>query len=124
MGSVSLRQAILTEKCPHCRQGNLFAGRPYDIGKFYRMHRHCPACGQLLEPEPGFYFGAMFVAYGMLVLMSGFTWLLLFFLFHPPFAMYVIVILVLNILLLPFIFRYSRTLFLFGFGGIKYIETQ
>ncbi len=111
---------MLTEKCPRCRQGNLFLTRAYTIRGFYKMHRHCPVCGQLLEPEPGFYFGAMFIAYGMLVFMSGFTWITLYFTFRPAFAVYPIVILILNVLLLPLIFRYSRVLFLFGFGGITF----
>ena len=84
------------------------------------MHRHCPVCEQTFEPEPGFYYGAMFISYGMLVTMSIFTWITLFFAVHPAFEVYVVVILILNVLLLPFIFRYSRTLFLYGFGGINF----
>jgi Protein of unknown function (DUF983) len=86
------------------------------------MYRYCSYCEQTFEPEPGFYFGAMFVSYGMVVIMSIMTWIFLFFIFHPAFEVYLVVILVLNVLLLPFIFRYSRTLYLFGFGSIKFIE--
>jgi Protein of unknown function (DUF983) len=86
------------------------------------MYRYCSYCEQTFEPEPGFYFGAMFVSYGMVVIMSIMTWIFLFFIFHPAFEVYLVVILVLNVLLLPFIFRYSRTLYLFGFGSIKFKE--
>lgn len=27
------------------------------------MHTECPVCGQKFEPEPGFYYGAMFISY-------------------------------------------------------------
>ncbi len=27
------------------------------------MYEHCPVCGQDYEPEPGFYYGAMFISY-------------------------------------------------------------
>jgi uncharacterized protein (DUF983 family) len=27
------------------------------------MHEKCDHCGQLFEPEPGYYFGAMFISY-------------------------------------------------------------
>lgn len=27
------------------------------------MHVECPVCGQKNEPEPGFYYGAMFISY-------------------------------------------------------------
>lgn len=29
------------------------------------MNSHCPQCGADLEPEPGFYFGAMFISYAI-----------------------------------------------------------
>lgn len=115
-------KAIIAEKCPRCHRGDLFITSAYNLKGFTRMHANCTVCKQTFEPEPGFYFGAMFVAYGLLVMMSILTWILLYFVFHPTFAAYIATILLLNVLLLPLIFRYSRTLFLFGFGGIKYNE--
>jgi uncharacterized protein (DUF983 family) len=122
MGKVSVVRAIKEEKCPRCHKGNLFITSAFNIRGFYKMHPSCPACEQTFEPEPGFYYGAMFISYGMLVFMSITTWIILFFAFNPVFEVYVVVILILNVLLLPFIFRYSRTLYLFGFGGIRYNE--
>jgi len=120
----SVSKAIIDEKCPRCHHGNLFITSAYKLNGFYKMHRQCPVCNQTYEPEPGFYFGAMFVAYGLLVIMAMIIWLALYFLFHPGIEVYIIVISILNILLLPFIFRYSRVLFLFCFGGIKYNEKR
>jgi hypothetical protein len=46
------------------------------------MNKVCPACGQRFEPEPGFYFGAMFISYIFLAFFClGFTGLLVFY-FH------------------------------------------
>ena len=122
MSRKSRIEAIKKQKCPRCHQGDLFTTSAFNIGGFYKMHPKCLECEQTFEPEPGFYYGAMFISYGMLVIMSISTWVILFFAFKPVFEVYVIVILILNVLLLPFIFRYSRTLFLFGFGGISYKE--
>jgi uncharacterized protein (DUF983 family) len=116
----SVSRAIKDEKCPRCHKGDLFVTSAFKLNGFYKMHRQCPVCKQTFEPEPGFYFGAMFISYGMLVIMSIMIWISLFFLFRPAFAVYVVVILILNVLLLPFIFRYSRTLYLYGFGGISF----
>ncbi len=33
----------------------------------FKMHANCPNCGANLEPEPGFYYGAMFISYGITV---------------------------------------------------------
>ena len=116
----SIFKAIKYKKCPRCHQGDLFVTSAFKLNGFYKMNRQCPVCEQTFEPEPGFYYGAMFISYGMLVVMAILTWLILFFAFHPAFAVYVIVILLLNVLLLPFIFQYSRTLYLYGFGGIRF----
>jgi len=35
------------------------------------MPEHCDICGQKFEPEPGFYYGAMFISY----ILSGFFFL-------------------------------------------------
>ena len=120
MGNESVFKAIKDEKCPRCHQGELFVTSAFKLSSFYKMYRKCPACDQTFEPEPGFYYGAMFISYGMLVIMSIITWVFLFFVFQPIFEVYVVVILILNVLLLPFIFRYSRTLYLYGFGGINF----
>ena len=122
MSRKSRIEAIKKQKCPRCHHGDLFTTSVFNIGGFYKMYPKCSACEQTFEPEPGFYYGAMFISYGMLVLMSISTWIILYFVFQPAFEVYLIVILILNVLLLPFIFRYSRTLYLFGFGGISYKE--
>jgi len=67
-------KAIIDEKCPRCYQGDLYPESVLNIKNFYKMNKACPYCEQTFEPEPGFYFGAMFVAYGMLVIMSIITW--------------------------------------------------
>jgi hypothetical protein len=84
------------------------------------MKTQCDVCEQVFDPEPGFYFGAMYISYAFLVAISVTSWVALYVLFAPAFIIYVSVILLANLLLLPLIFRYSRTLFLYGFGGIKY----
>lgn len=48
--------------CPRCRKSPLFT-QPFDIGKPLEMPYACGTCGQRYEPEPGYYFGAMFISY-------------------------------------------------------------
>lgn len=49
-------------KCPRCRTGDLFT-KPFDISKPLDMPKRCFHCDLKTEPEPGFYFGAMFLSY-------------------------------------------------------------
>lgn len=55
-------------KCPRCRQGDLFI-KPLKLSDPLAMPKQCQHCGQKTEPEPGFYFGAMYISY---IFMSGF----------------------------------------------------
>lgn len=116
----SAGKAILEQRCPRCREGKLFFEPTYGSLSFYKMKAQCDVCEQVFDPEPGFYFGAMYISYAFLVAISVSCWVALYVLFSPSFITYLVVILLANLLLLPLIFRYSRTLFLYGFGGIKY----
>ncbi len=84
------------------------------------MHGQCPRCGASFSPEPGFYYGAMFVSYALSVALFAFVGLILYFFFHPSDLDYLIWITIAAILFTPISFRYSRVLFLFWFGGYHY----
>jgi len=101
----------------------MFAFSALNYRKFDKMHRNCPHCNFRFEVEPGFFIGAMYVSYGMVVgLMIG-VGLLFFYAFgDPPTWVYLITFPAVVILLLPFIFRYSRILYLYAFGGVSYKE--
>lgn len=69
-------------KCPRCSEGKLWRSPLYKL-KLYDMHENCPVCGLKYEREPGFWYGAMYVAYTfssgallivMLVTMLVFKW--------------------------------------------------
>lgn len=49
-------------KCPRCRQGDLFI-KPFQFSKPLDMPETCSVCGQKTMPEPGFYYGSMFLSY-------------------------------------------------------------
>ena len=53
--------------CPRCRKGKIFT-EPLVISDPLNMPEECSVCGQKTNPEPGFYYGSMFLSY----IMSGF----------------------------------------------------
>jgi uncharacterized protein (DUF983 family) len=54
---------IFRQRCPRCRAGNIFR---YSIFRgFPRMHERCPVCDLKFEREPGYFLGAMYVSYGL-----------------------------------------------------------
>ncbi|MBX0292946.1 DUF983 domain-containing protein [Hymenobacter sp. HSC-4F20] len=85
------------------------------------MPAHCPVCGQAYEPEPGFYWGAMFISYAFSTAIMLVTGFLVYYLFHDPAVwVYVTSVAALAVLLTPLSLRYSRTLMLYWFGGVHY----
>lgn len=60
--------AIFKFKCPHCHEGEFFVDRnPYNLWRAGDVLDECSVCHRRFSPEPGFYYGAMYVAYGLAV---------------------------------------------------------
>lgn len=117
---MSHRSALLSGKCPSCREGAIFKYPVTRITHFSEMNAQCPVCRAGFEPEPGFYFGAMFITYAFnVVLVVGFG-LSLFYLADWPETVCLILIATLAVIITPFSFRFSRVLWLFWFGGLHY----
>jgi uncharacterized protein (DUF983 family) len=105
-------------KCPRCREGDIFTYPLRQITRFGAMNSTCAHCGASFNPEPGFYFGALYVSYAFNVTFFIAVWLVLYLFFDPPTWVYIISLIACSILFLPISFRYSRILFLYWFGGL------
>jgi uncharacterized protein (DUF983 family) len=121
MPALSYPAALLQGKCPRCRKGDIFK---YSVGsklfQFNKMNETCPHCEVRLEPEPGFYQGAMYVGYGITIAVIMIISAILYFSGHPSDRVYIGSVIGVMILLIPFNYRYSRILYLYFFGGIRY----
>ncbi|MFN7489432.1 MAG: DUF983 domain-containing protein [Chryseotalea sp.] len=115
---VSLAKALLNQRCPTCREGKMFKTSSFNV-HFMEMNKKCPHCQVMLEPEPGFYQGAMYVGYAFSVAIVVAVSLLVKIVdINSPWISIGIVS-VITLLLVPFNFRYSRVLFLYMFGGLQ-----
>jgi len=65
IGKGSKLYSIFRMKCPRCQEGAFFVSHPYDLKNAGNTHEHCPNCGLKYSREPGFYYGAMYVAYAL-----------------------------------------------------------
>ena len=59
----SKAHSIFELKCPRCHEGDTFETGSWSFKKPFDMHQHCPKCGLNYFPEPGYYYGAMFISY-------------------------------------------------------------
>jgi uncharacterized protein (DUF983 family) len=122
--SKTILGAILKGRCPACRKGQYFETRnPFKLKKLGEYHKNCPSCGQRFSLEPGFYFGAAYISYGLNVVIWIVSAVAVYNLIEEPEAGdYIKLILLLTVLFFPIIFRASRiiwaTIFI-PFGGEK-----
>ena len=103
-GKTSRFQAILKLRCPRCLDGEVFYG-------FWGMYRYCTRCQLQYEREPGYFLGAMYISYGMAMLLSV-PLLVPVILGGLSIHTFLLVLLLLLFLLSPLLFRYSRILWL------------
>ena len=111
--------SILSLRCPKCRTGQLFqSGKISRPGSLFTMHPACPHCKQSFEPEPGFYYGAMFVSYGINTALFLVFWVALL-LIYPDYTLSLLlgILTAVVILSLPLSFRWSRSILLGLFVG-------
>lgn len=110
----SLLGAMFACKCPRCREGNFFLSGPYKLKSFTKMHAFCPFCGVKIEPEPGYFWGAMYFSYALVVAIC--VPLMMFFFYFGLdqyfFSMAFCMMLVIASLV-PIIFRFSRMLLIY-----------
>ena len=121
MPESSKLKAVLNGKCPRCKEGDMFRFGPYNLRNFDKMYDHCPKCSLRYEPEPGFYYGAMYVNYAFSVALFVILGTVVFYVFdNPDIWVYATAIFGTVILIAPLLFRYSRIVYLHVFGRFKY----
>ena len=62
--------ALLKNKCPRCREGDIFCNTSAYQKGFMKMNERCPKCNQRTEIEVGFYYGSAYVSYALTVALS------------------------------------------------------
>jgi uncharacterized protein (DUF983 family) len=111
--------AVWQGKCPRCKEGDIFHYPLSRITRFSEMNSHCPQCQVSFIPEPGFYFGALFVSYAFNVALMVAISILLYFTINPTDWVYGVSLVTVSIVFIPVSFRYSRILYLHWFGGLQ-----
>lgn len=105
--------SILNNKCPHCHKGNFFeTNNPYELKKFAHMNRRCAVCNEDFKKEPGYYFGATYVSYGLTVGFGIALYILLCVLFNVDAIFYLIIFSIILLILLPVFYRLARLIWI------------
>ena len=105
--------SILTGTCPRCQNESMYLDKnPLHFSKLIKMHEKCSHCGLRYEIEPSFFYGAMYVSYGLNVAISIATFIVSYLILDSSIKTSFIAILVANILLFSFVLRWSRNIYI------------
>ena len=115
--------SIFKFKCPHCHEGDFFVSHPYNLMKVGDTGERCSVCNRKYEREPGFYYGAMYVAYGLAVGTFVAIWVASMVLYPEATAMQMIWAIVIGMVLLgPLLYAMSKIIWANIFFKYKGVE--
>ncbi len=101
--------SVFWNKCPKCHKGKVFTySNPFDYKNFDKMEIHCSNCDHKYEKEPGFFYGAMYVSYALMVGWFLFSWALNSFVLHMDELIYLALLAISMIALFSYTFRLAR----------------
>lgn len=105
--------SILTGSCPKCQNESMYSDKnPLHLTKVLKMNENCSHCGLKYQIEPSFFYGAMYVSYGLNVAVGIAAFIVSFVFFGASIEQSFIAIVVTLIVLFPFVLRLSRNLYI------------
>ncbi len=112
--------SILTGKCPQCHQESMYESKNlFLLSKVIKMNEKCSHCGLKYEIEPSFFYGAMYVNYGIGVAAGITTFIISKVFFNLSLVHSFIAICITLLLLFPFFLRLSRNIWINMFVNYK-----
>jgi len=112
--------SILRGKCPRCHEGNFFKHAfTMNIFKVNKIEKKCSKCDLKYMIEPAFYFGALYVSYGITVAICIVTFIISKIIFDLALLSSFIAVFIVLILFIPVNLRLSRILWINMFINYK-----
>jgi uncharacterized protein (DUF983 family) len=105
--------SIFKAKCPRCHEGDFFVHKfTYNPGKITKLHDNCPNCNLKYMMEPSFFYGAMYVNYGITVALSIATFVITMLFLSLTLLQCFAAIIVVLLILAPINMRLSRIIWI------------
>lgn len=105
--------SILTGTCPKCHNESMYKSKnPYHLTQLFQMHERCSKCGTKYKIEPSFFYGSMYVSYGVGIAFAVAAFIISFLLIGTTLVNTFIAIVLTMILFMPVIIRLSRNIWI------------
>ena len=105
--------SILRGTCPRCHQESMYCSKNlFNLSTLLKTNNKCSHCKLQYQIEPSFFYGAMYVSYGINVALMVGVFLICFFGFNAGVGNISLVIIISLLLLFPYIMRLSRNIYI------------
>ena len=105
--------SILTGTCPKCQNESMYLDKnPFNLTNTLKMHEKCSHCGLTYQLEPSFFYGAMYVSYGLNVATGIAAFVISYLIFGSTLKTAFIAIIVALIILFPYVLRWARNIYI------------
>ena len=105
--------SVVRLKCPRCHKGNLFTKQnPYSLKDSLKMPGRCPVCNQDFQIEPGFYIGALWTSFPIVIFIMTLLSIILLVIVKMQFEWFFVAITIILFSLQPIIIRLGRAIWI------------
>ena len=105
--------SIFKGRCPVCHEGRMYQrSNPYVLNRTLDMYERCSHCNTKYKIEPSFFYGAMYVSYGVGVAFAVAAFIIAFFMLGLSRLNTFFFITATLVVLLPVILRLSRNIWI------------
>tara|TARA_R110000868_G_scaffold82265_1_gene232354 strand:- start:5206 stop:5598 length:393 start_codon:yes stop_codon:yes gene_type:complete len=105
--------SILTGTCPKCHEESMYKVKnPYNLSQIFKMHERCSHCNTKYKIEPSFFYGAMYVSYGVGIAFAVAAFIISFLIIGTSLKTSFIAIIGTLVLFMPIIMRGSRNIWI------------
>ncbi|WP_447635019.1 DUF983 domain-containing protein [Flavobacterium microcysteis] len=105
--------SILTGTCPKCQNDKMYVDRnPYNLPSVFKMHEKCSHCGLKYKIEPSFFYGAMYVSYGVGIAFGVAAFVISYLFLGTNLKVAFVAIIATLVIFMPIIMRISRNIWI------------
>ena len=105
--------SILFGSCPKCHQESMYANKnPYVLSEALKMHERCSHCNTKYKIEPSFFYGSMYVSYGVGIAFAVAAFIISNVIFDSSLITAFIAIVLTLVGFMPIIMRLSRNIWI------------
>lgn len=105
--------SIFTGACPKCHQESMYFNKnPYILSDVIKMKDHCSHCSTKYRIEPSFFYGSMYVSYGIGIAFAVAAFVISYLFLGSSLLTAFIAIVVTLIVFGPIIMRLSRNIWI------------